>query len=134
MEPKYKVGDWIEHEDGYLVRIGAILESTDGEPRYGVMLGDHSLYTEGVYEGQIIRAVRIIPIVDKPKCKDCQFYFDEGKYGAAGLTKECPIWIWSWKFFNDLPSLEDNDGNDLEPPDGSTCFRPKVGHEQQEAK
>lgn len=127
MEPKYKVGDWIEHEDGYLVRIGAILESTDGEPRYGVMLGDHSLYTEGVYEGQIIRAVRIIPIVDKPKCKDCQFWNEHHQC----RDNQCPIVKWVHLQYAITEGVYDDTA---EPPDGSTCFRPKVGHEQQEAK
>jgi hypothetical protein len=128
MKPKYPIGTTIMDVYGAVMKIAGY--STDGlaKVRAGEIVyivhpsDDYRVYRH--YEDEILYAVHIIPIVDKPKCKDCRLSCD----GSDWFFDKCPVSQWA-RSVEDL-SLT----NETEPPEGSTCFRPKVGHEQKESK
>jgi hypothetical protein len=121
-ESKYKVGDIIMRYDGVLLRIGWF-ESAKG--LYHGHVGD-SIHQGWASDADIKCAVKIIPITDKPYCKDCK-HVEKVKNSYTKrewlvFSKMCPRGEMSERIdYEEQPSVDDNDT----PHDDCYCFEPK---------
>lgn len=128
-EPKYKLYDVVtiplengERRNAVIYDISE-MEYPDGWIYYAMPKRESD--NEHMFYENNLQPVKIYPDYGEVFCKDCKHYFDEGKLGYAGWSKECPLWSWSWEYYNDLPTLQDENGTDLQPPPNCHCFDPK---------
>lgn len=137
-EPKYKVGDWVEIGDfsGCGISIERIEEINDDGTYITNLSADVPAYI-------IEHAVKIIPITDKPYCKDCKNFakYDDEANKRCNRTDiaywseyECPVFKWALDALssrgsglNKSQTQLGNDNYDIETlqPPCNCCFVPK---------